>query len=690
MKKLFFIVIFISAAISCNAQMTEEEISEKSIIDTFAVIQPKKVHPKETQVITRILTNYHYERPGLNDSISSVTLDNYVKTLDHNRSYFIKEDIEKFELYRNNFDDDLMNGNLDPAFEVFNTYKNRINERMQYIFKRLDIEFNFDVDEEYYFDRDETEWAASSKELNEIWRKKLKHESLNLVLNGKEDEEARETLKNRYKNFHKIILQYKAEDVYQIYLNSFADALDPHTNYFSPKTSENFRINMSLSLEGIGASLVSENDFTKISRVIPGGPASRSKQVFDGDRILGVGQGDDGKVIDVIGWRLDDVVSLIRGKKGTKVRLRILRAEDSPDMPTEDLVLVRDKVKLEEQAAKKKIFSLEENGVNYKLGVIEIPTFYSDFEARARGEKNYKSTTTDVKKIIADLKQEKVDGIIVDLRNNGGGSLQEAIDLSGLFIKEGPVVQVRSSNGSIEIGEDEDPAIFFDGPLAVMVNRNSASASEIFSGAIQDYGRGIIIGERTYGKGTVQNLIDLNRFMPVKDTKLGQLKLTIAKYYRVTGSSTQRIGIIPDVLYPSPIEANEFGESARPSALKWDRINGAQFKRFNDLSNFIPSMMKKHADRIKKNPEFHFLVEDIEEYKENRKVSSYSLNYDKRKSDRDKREEKRKKRDELRSQLTELKVVNKDEVKEPIIKIDDPLLEEGGRILADLILLSIG
>lgn len=690
MKKLLILVLFVIVAASCNAQSAEELSEQNGIIDTNAVLHPEKIQPKETQIITRILSNYHYEKPGINDSISAVTFNNYIETLDHNRLYFLKDDIERFQNYRFALDDDLMNGILEPAFDIFNTYKKRLNERMKFITERLNHEFNYNFDESYNTDRKDAEWAYDDKDLNEIWRKKLKHESLNLLLNDKDWEKTSELLANRYKNFHRIILQYKAEDVYQLFLNSFADALDPHTNYFSPKTAENFKINMSLSLEGIGASLTNENDYTKIARIIPGGPADQSKQLFEDDRIVGVAQGDTGKMVDVIGWRVDDVVQLIRGKKGTKVRLQILRAEDTHDMPTDEISLVRDKIKLEEQAAKKKVFSLDEDGKNFKLGVIELPTFYSDFEARNRGDKDYKSTTRDVKRIIGELKKEKVDGIIVDLRDNGGGSLQEAIELTGLFIKDGPVVQVRNSNGLVEVGDDPDPGIFYDGPLAVMVNRNSASASEIFTGAIQDYGRGIVIGERTYGKGTVQNLIDLNQFIPVKESKVGQLKLTIAKYYRVTGSSTQRLGIIPDILYPTAVDPNEYGESSRPSALKWDRINSAQFKKFNDFSKIIPEMMRKHANRIRRNPEFHYLIEEIEDYKANKNKTEYSLNYDVRKAEKEAAEEKRKKREELRQQRIELKVADKEEVGTPDIKVDDPLLEEGGRILADLILMSVG
>jgi carboxyl-terminal processing protease len=382
------------------------------------------------------------------------------------------------------------------------------------------------------------------------------------------------------------------------------------------------------------------------------------------------------------------VVQLIRGEKGTTVRLQILRANDTPDMPTEEIKLVRDKIKLEETSAKSDIIYLNENGSSYKLGVIDVPAFYVDFKAKANGEKDYKSTTRDVKKLLAELMVENVDGIIIDLRENGGGSLQEAIDLTGLFIEEGPVVQVRDSRGMIDVGEDDDPTIYYSGPLAVMVNRYSASASEIFSAAIQDYGRGIILGEQTFGKGTVQNLMDLNKFIPIKKHELGEVKLTIAKFYRITGSSTQKLGVMPDISFPS-IGREDFGEASYPSALKWDLIKSTNFERYDDLQEYFPALIKKHENRIANDIEFQFIYEDIEEYKENKNKTSFSLNEDIRKREREKSEAKRKAREEARQKKLELKVES-NEVKSEESKLDDPILEESGRILSDLIAMKYG
>ena len=430
-----------------------------------------------------------------------------------------------------------------------------------------------------------------------------------------------------------------------------------------------------------------KDDYTTIARIIPGGPAAKSENLFEDDRIVAVGQTENGEMIDVVGWRLDNVVKIIRGKKGTMVRLAILRADATLDMPTEEVKLMRDKIKLEEQAASSEIITIEEEGAAFKLGVIEIPAFYIDFEAQRKGDPEYRSTTRDVKKLISALNQENVDGLIIDLRSNGGGSLQEAVELTGLFIKDGPVVQVRSSDGKIDVEYDESSSIFYSKPIAVLINRYSASASEIFAGAIQDYGRGIVVGEQSFGKGTVQNLIDLNRFMPTKDDDLGKLKITIAKFYRVTGSSTQKLGVIPDIEYPS-LPREEFGESSQQSALKWDQINSTNYERYGDLTPFFAQLLKKHEQRIIKNLEFQYLKEDIEEYIIRKNKTEYSLNEDIRAKEREEYEARKKKREEEREKFENLVLNEKEEVHTPNIRIDDPLLEETGFILADLIILK--
>ena len=689
MKKLLILLSVLTLSLFGQdiAKLTEENQE----IDTNKVILPDSEQIKVNRAVTTFLSRYHYNRVKLDDSVSSKIFDDYLGSLDRNKLYFLKSDLDVFELNRFNFDDFLMKAKLQPAFDIFNVFKKRLNSRMSKVFAQIDNWFDFTVDEDVILDREDAGWAISDKELDEIWRKRLKNDALNLVLAGKEIEDSKETLKKRYQRYHKALLQYKSEDVFQLYMNSFGSVVDPHTSYFSPITSENFKINMSLSLEGIGAQLTPDGDYTKVARIIPGGPAAKGKELDEEDLIVAVAQGEKGEFVDVIGWRLDDVVQLIRGDKGTLVRLNVQKADAGMDMPPVEIKIVRDKVKLEEQAAKKEVFHIEENGVNFKLGVIDIPAFYIDFEGKRKGEKDYKSTTRDVKKLIAELNEEKVDGVIIDLRNNGGGSLEEAIDLTGLFIEDGPVVQVKQMNGQIELGEDPDDSIYYEGPLAVMVNRFSASASEIFAGAIQDYGRGMIIGENTFGKGTVQNLIDLKRYIPSAQDALGQLKLTIAKYYRVTGSSTQHKGVVPDIEFPSAMPADKYGESSYESALPWDMIRTSKFKKYSDLSKFIPQLILRHESRIASDPEFQYLLEDIEEMKQIRLRKSYTLNEAKRKSEREEREGRKKTREEERAKLSKLKVKGEEEVDlgSEAELLEDIRLQETGHILADFILLSL-
>ncbi|MBI9071422.1 MAG: carboxy terminal-processing peptidase [Melioribacteraceae bacterium] len=679
MKKLLVLFLFTLFSLT-SAQSFNIEHNE--IIDSNIVLKPEFQHKAINQVVTQILSRYHYKKIAINDSLSSIIFDNYIKSYDNGRYYFLKADIDEFEKYRFEIDNNLYSGKLDPAFDIYNRYKKRLDERMDYVQKALENEFDYSKDEYYVPDRKQMEWALSSAELDDIWRKRLKSDALNKKLSKDDWETIQKALKRRYQNYHKLILQYQPEDVFQLYLNAFAEAVDPHTNYLSPKNSEQFDISMNLSLEGIGASLRLIDDYTTIAEIIPGGPAFKSKDLHPDDRIVAVSQGDTTEFVDVIGWRIDDTVQQIRGKKGTVVRLRVLRADKSISEATDIVRLVRDKVKLEERAASKEVIQIDEDGVNFKLGIIKIPTFYLDFAAKSKGDIDYRSTTRDIKKLLTELKEEKVDGVIIDLRNNGGGSLDEAIQMTGLFVDEGPIVQIKSSDSKIEVGEDPDAGIFYDGPLAVMVNKYSASASEIFSAAIQDYGRGIIIGEQTFGKGTVQNLVDLKKFVPITDKeKIGKLKLTIAKFYRVNGNSTQHRGVIPDIKFPSALDPSEYGESSQPSALPYDNIKSSNFQKYGNLSEIIKMLMAKHSDRIKNNQEFKYLAEDISLYKENIKKKEFSLNEDIRKQEREKNEDRKKERENARN----ITVKDKEEVPIKDMKIDDPLLEESGHILADMI-----
>lgn len=643
-----------------------------------------KYHPLEEQLLISLLSRYHYKKFDLNDSLSQVIFNRYLDALDKGKNYFLLSDIESFKSNEFNIDDFLLKGDVQFFYDVFNVYIKRLNERVRSIDSLLNKEFDYTKDENFEFNRDNANWAKDNKELEELWRKRLKNDALTYKLNGKDWAFIQKTLKKRYNNFLHFLNQYNSEDVFQLAMNSFTEAIDPHTNYFSPETSDNFKIDMSLSLEGIGARLQTDDDYTKIVEVIPGGPAAKSKLLKADDKIVGVAQ-EDGEFEDVIGWRINDVVKLIRGPKGTKVRLQIIPAGSALNVKPNEITLIRDKVKLEEQAAKSNLIEIKNNGQNFRIGVINIPKFYNDFEGQRNGDGNYKSTTKDVRLILDSLQEKKVDGIVIDLRDDGGGSLQEAIELTGLFIKDGPVVQVKNSDGSVEVANDPDTNIIYNGPLAVLVNRFSASASEIFAGAIQDYGRGLIIGEQTYGKGTVQNLIDLNRLSNNGKKDFGQVKLTIAKFYRITGGSTQNLGVVPDIQFPSYVDPSEFGESSEPSALPYDQIQSTKFKRYSDLNNLIPLLNQKHLNRIADNKDFNKLIEEIKIYKENKNKNYLSLNEDVRRKEKEKDDQKKfENNDQQDVDLIDGELpVNKNSDK-------DYILNETARILSDYIMLTVG
>ncbi len=687
MKKIFVLVLIIIAANIFLARTLKYKNFLFDTPDTSATLHPLKYMSTEDEMITTILQRYHYRKFKLDDSLSNVIFNRYLKSLDNNKSYFYASDIANFDQYRYQMDNDIKDGDLKPPFKIFNVFKERIIERLNYSEKLLDKGFDFTKNENFLINREDNAWPKDTIEMNDLWRKKVKNDALSLILTGKKWDDIKTILAKRYENLRKSIMQYTDEDVFQLFENSFTESLDPHTNYMSPITSDNFKIDMSRTLTGIGAQLQTEDEYTKVADIIAGGPAFKSKLLHKGDKIVGVAQGKSGEFVDVIGWRITDVVQLIRGPKGSIVRLQIIPATESAGSPPKEITLVRDEIKLEEQSAKDKILNINNDNKNYKLGVITIPAFYSDFEAEQRGEKDYKSTTRDVKKLLDDLKKEKVQGVIIDLRNNGGGSLEEAIKLTGLFIKNGPVVQIKSSDGSIRVEDDPDSSIDYSGPLFILVNRFSASASEIFSAAIQDYGRGLIIGEETYGKGTVQNLIDLNRIMPNSGQKLGQIKLTIAKFYRINGESTQHLGVMPDIQFPSAIDPKEFGESSEPSSLPWDQIKSTEFTPFGNVKKYVPELLKEHQDRIKSNDaEWNSYIDEVNEYKDTHDKKYISLNEVIRKKEYDDQEQRRFEREnELRKSLG-LKLLKKGEL--PPTDEDqknDPELDETGHIMADYI-----
>jgi len=583
------------------------------------VFAPTKSHKKINKEIVNHLKHRHYLKINFDDRLSEKVLTRYLDELDPAHSYFFANDVKEFEnKYRFKLDDALVDGDLQPAFEIFNRSQQRISERLITLIARTEQGFDdikFDTKESLRIDRKDIPWPDSEFEMQELWRKRLKSDVLSLKLAEKSLEEIKETLLKRYRNQLNRVEQNGSDDVFEFYMNALALSIDPHTQYFSPHRTENFNINMSLSLEGIGAVLQSEDEYTKILRLIPGGPAERSKLLKAADRIVGVAQGTEGEMLDIVGWRLDEVVNIIRGPKGTLVRLQIIPADAADIHQTKIIHIVRDKVKLEEQAAQKSVLEVERDTKKYRIGVIDIPTFYADFQGMNEGNPDYKSTTKDVQQLLKELKEEEVQGLVIDLRDNGGGSLQEANSLVGLFIGLGPTVQVRNANGRIDIVRDHDPKLAYSGPLVVLVNRMSASASEIFAGAIQDYNRGIIIGEQTFGKGTVQSLLPLSK---------GQLKATTAKYYRISGKSTQNKGVLADLDYPSIYNAEEIGESSLPEALPYDQVNSIPYQTYYKMEDLLPKLSEKFTSRMKLNPDYEYVLarkKRIEEMSSKKEIS---------------------------------------------------------------------
>ncbi|MEO7325032.1 MAG: carboxy terminal-processing peptidase, partial [Dokdonella sp.] len=594
---------------------------------------------------TRFLTRFHYKPTPLDDAMSEQIYKRYLDSLDSDKLFFTQGDLDKFAGYQDKLDDAIYDQDLSAPFAIFNIYEQRVGQRVAYARAELAKGFDFSKDETYQYDREKSPWAKDEAEVNDIWRKRIKNDWLRLKLANKADKDIRDTLDKRYANYLDRVHQLNSEDVFQTFMNAYASSIEPHTNYLGPRSAENFDIAMKLSLEGIGAVLQRDDDYTAIREIVPGGPASNSGKIKVGDRVVGVGQGESGQVVDVVGWRLDDVVAKIRGAKDTVVRLEVLPADAGTDGKHVMLSLVRKKVSIEEQAAKKSIIEVKEEKRTRRIGVISLPTFYQDFDARRRGDRDYKSATRDVEKLLTSLKQEKVDGVIVDLRNNGGGSLAEATDLTGLFIDKGPVVQVRNANGQVETNDDTTAGMAWDGPLAVLVNRASASASEIFAAAIQDYGRGVIIGEPTFGKGTVQNLVDLDDVAHSEKPVFGEVKMTIAQFFRINGGSTQLRGVTPDISFPLTVDAHDFGESSYDNSLPWTSIPSAKYSAVADLKPVVPMLLERHQERTGKSAEWKDFESDLAELRKLRDEKSVSLNEQVRRKERDEQEAKRKARE---------------------------------------------
>ncbi len=628
----FLLILLISTSVWAVTQPAEQ-----------LTFKPSLEQRLRSNLATKFLANWHYKDTRLDDDLSERIFEGYLDLLDPNYSFFLAADIETFAPYRLRLDDALQHSDPTPAYEMFNVYVERVRERVIFAREQLKQPMDFTVDEIYLWDRSDVKWAKSETELNEFWRQRVKNDYLRLRLADKDDEAIIETLDDRYENLDRRISELNSDDIFQFFMNAFAQSIEPHTAYMSPRNSENFEISMRLSLEGIGALLGRENEYTSIASVVPGGPADKQGGLKAGDKVLAVGQGKDGKMQDVVGWRVDDVVDLIRGAKHTIVRLEVLHEDTGLEGPSEVIEIVRDEVKLEEQAAKSQIIEVPgENGELVKVGVVDLPVFYLDFNGRALNLPDYRSSTRDVRKLIDEMRAEGIKGLIIDLRNNGGGSLLEATTLTGLFIDEGPVVQVRNSSGRISTEEDTDPGMAWEGPLAVLVNRYSASASEIFAAAIQDYGRGLIIGETTFGKGTVQNLVDLDDYAPSGEAgKMGQLKITMAQFFRVNGGSTQNRGVEPDIRFPSAGDPEDYGERSLDNALPWTSIPTTSFKREGDLDRMVAVTDFRYQGRIASDQEFAWLLSDVEEFNLNKDKKDISLLESTRREEMEKDEAKR-------------------------------------------------
>jgi carboxyl-terminal processing protease len=671
-------------------------------LPAWSLIEYTEAQQETAVELLEQLQDRHYSKLSYDDNLSAQHLDHYIDSLDGGKMFFLASDIAEFEQYRTVMDDQLNEGKLDAGFAIFNRFHERLQERLEGVIATLPesvAAIDFTKDESISLDFDNRDWAKDEADLDDRWRKQLKNQVLSLKLADKPEADIVPTLKKRFSSQLKSVKQYNSQDVFQIYANSLAELYDPHTNYLSPRSTENFNINMSLSLEGIGAVLQMEDEYTKVTSLVAKGPADKQGELHPADRIVAVGQGKEGPLEDVIGWRLDEVVELIRGPKDTVVRLEVIPAKSKSTDERKVITITRNKVKLEEQAARKKVLEIPSGEQIMKVGVIDIPAFYVDFDAMRRGEKDYKSTTRDVKLLLQELQNEDVDGIIIDLRNNGGGSLQEANDLTGLFIEYGPTVQIRHSSRRVWRDGKRLKGPYYDGPLVVLVNRLSASASEIFAGAMQDYQRAIIVGDRSFGKGTVQTLIPLTE---------GQLKITESKFYRISGESTQHRGVVPDVEFPSMYDTEEIGESALEHALNWDHISPIRHSSYGDVSALLPALQSQFLERSGNNPDFVYLEDQIELAQQTREIKELPLKETARIALRDSQESKalsiENKRRKARGEepLTSLERDEDDDEEsddfgdsaaldveeEDGEDADDVLLNEAGHILVDSLLLK--
>lgn len=692
-------LMFSLGSASLYAQDAETLNPVLDVDGLYTELSSEPVYGQTAAELLKELEDKHYSRILFDDQFSHTVFDAYLEALDGSKLYFLQSDIDALSAYRDALDDTLKSGSIDPAFEIYNLYHRRLLERMVYAINEVENNLDsidFTLDESIEIDREDAPYAQTVAELDELWRQRVKNSALSLRLANLDQEKIEERLSKRYRNQLTQVLKMNNRDVFQSYLATVASTIDPHTSYFSPRDSENFNMSLRLSLQGIGAQLTTEDEYTKVVELIKGGPAERGNELMAGDRIIGIAQGVDGEMKDVIGLRLDDVVDQIRGEKGTVVRLSVIPAEATGETQSHEVAITRDTVKLEDQSAKKEVIEVSYNGNQYKVGVIKLPTFYFDFEAASAGQPDFKSSTRDVKVLLEELKAEGVEAVVMDLRDNGGGSLTEANDLVGLFIDTGNTVQIRYSglrNGFVRAYGDGNPEVTYSGPLGVLVNRASASASEIFAGAIQDYQRGIILGGQTFGKGTVQEIIPMN---------YGQVKLTRSKFYRISGASTQHRGVMPDILFPDRYTAiEEMGESNLDGALPWDTVRPVEYNTYFPIKDVLGDLQVQHDERVASDPDFIYLAEQIERSRELRERTTLSLNEEIVRKERDESRRKEFNANNMRLFLKGLPlevwkepseeeldpenvaVVTPDEEAEEQ-KEEDPLLLESSYILIDM------
>jgi len=647
-------------------------------------IKPGAIQEESAEVVNRLLSRYHYNDRATGDALSRAAYKAYFDALDPQHYYFTRGDIETFAAQRTRLDDEIGNGRLDTAYAIFEQYRERVQARSEYALQLLDQGLSFDGDGTFQTDRSSADWAESEAELDRLWAQRVTHDALKQKLSGRDMDAITESLRSRYQRVARTLEQYEAEDVFQTFMSAWAGEYDPHSSYMSPRRSENFDINMRLSLEGIGALLGSEGDFVEIVELIPGGPAARSGELSAGDRIVGVGQSADA-IEDVVGLRLGDVVDMIRGPKDSRVHLQVLPPTQAADNTQDTVTLTRSTIELEEQAAQAEVRRVERSSETRRIGVIEVPAFYADIEAANAGDDDYRSTTRDVRELIEGEKLEGIDGLVIDLRGNAGGSLDEAVRLSGLFVDAGPIVQVHRRNGERRVLDDQaGRSAVYDGPLGVLVDGRSASASEIFAAAMQDYGRGVVMGDQTFGKGTVQTLINLDRFgVGNDDTRSGRLKLTIAKFYRINGDSTQRQGVTPDLEMPYPHGNDAMSERAADNALPWDTIQTADYRRMDRLNGMLGELRQRHERRLRKAPALRAVADEAERLREARQTTRVSLNEREREAAADRRAKAR-----LAAINTQREAYGQPPI-EDLSALDpdtipDVLLDESAEVVADL------